>query len=193
MSSSQFPQEPWQTDDVSITTLTDESGRSINCYIEKDLEVDGSQYLLLLPVDSPVAIVAWDDDGEDEELAQATLIEDETEIDWIFSDAKAVLAEQNLTLNRSAFTLTVAGQLPEVDEEEILTVEIEDSMEGNSEEFQLLASFYHQQQEYGIYAPLDPLLFFAHRNRQGQVELLSPEEFQKLRPLLEDLLFEELD
>ncbi|NEO30665.1 MAG: DUF3727 domain-containing protein [Symploca sp. SIO3C6] len=192
MSSSQFPQEPWQADDVSITTLTDEFGRSINCYLEKDLEVDGSQYLLLLPVDSPIAIVAWDDDGDDEELAQATLIEDETEIDEIFSDAKAVLAEQDLTLNRSAFTLTVAGQLPELDEEEILTVEIEDS-EADSEEFQLLASFYHEQQEYGIYTPLDPLLFFAQRNKQGQIELLSPEEFQKLRPLLEDLLFEELD
>lgn len=173
-------------------TLKDDAGRSLKCYIEQSLEVEGSEYLLLMPVDSPVEIVAWDED-EDEDEADATLLEDDEEIDLVFPDAQAVLAEQNLTLKRTAFTLTVEGELPAVDEEDILTIEIEDDVELEPEQFQLLASFYHEDQEYGIYTPLDPLLFFAQRNKAGQPELLSPEEFKKVQPLLEELLFDELE
>jgi hypothetical protein len=155
------------------------------------MEIEGSEYLLLMPVDAPVEIVAWDDD---EELADATLIEDDAEIDSIFSDAQAVLAEQNLVLKRTAFTLTVEGEIPSADEEEILTIEIEEEdVDLEPEELQLLASFYHEEQEYGIYTPLDPLLFFARMNDAGQPELLSLEEIKKVQPLLNDLLFEELD
>jgi hypothetical protein len=192
MFSSELPHENGQSGNESIT-LTDAAGRSLNCYIEHSLEVEGSEYLLLLPVDSPVEIVVWDDE-EDEDLADATLLEDDEEIDLVFSDAQAVLAEQNLTLKRTAYTLTVAGELPPVEEEDILTIEIEEeNVELEPEQFQLLASFYHEEQEYGIYTPLDPLLFFAKRNKAGQPELLSPEEFKKVQPLLEELLFDELD
>jgi hypothetical protein len=192
MFSSELPHENGQSGNESIT-LTDAAGRSLNCYVEHSLEVEGSEYLLLLPVDSPVEIVVWDDE-EDEDLADATLLEDDEEIDLVFSDAQAVLAEQNLTLKRTAFTLTVAGELPSVNEDDILTIEIEeDDVELEPEQFQLLASFYHEEQEYGIYTPLDPLLFFAQRNEAGEPELLSPEEFKKVQPLLEELLFDELD
>ncbi|MBW4548292.1 MAG: DUF3727 domain-containing protein [Symplocastrum torsivum CPER-KK1] len=192
MFSSELPHENGQSGNESIT-LTDAAGRSLNCYVEHSLEVEGSEYLLLLPVDSPVEIVVWDDE-EDEDLADATLLEDDEEIDLVFSDAQAVLAEQNLTLKRTAFTLTVAGELPSVNEDDILTIEIEeDNVELEPEQFQLLASFYHEEQEYGIYTPLDPLLFFAQRNEAGEPELLSPEEFKKVQPLLEELLFDELD
>ncbi|HAJ62804.1 MAG TPA: DUF3727 domain-containing protein [Cyanobacteria bacterium UBA8543] len=192
MFSSEFPKENGQSANGNVT-LTDEVGRSLNCYIEHSLEVEGSEYLLLLPVDAPVEIVVWNEDEEDEEEGDATLLEDD-EIDSIFSDAQAVLAEQNLTLKRTAFTLTVAGELPPVNEDEMLTIEMEeDDVELEPEQFQLLASFYHEEQEYGIYTPLDPLLFFAKRNKAGQPELLSPEEFKKVQPLLEELLFDELD
>ena len=192
MFSSEFPKENGQSANGNVT-LTDEVGRSLNCYIEHSLEVEGSEYLLLLPVDAPVEIVVWNEDEEDEEEGDATLLEDD-EVDSIFSDAQAVLAEQNLTLKRTAFTLTVAGELPPVNEDEMLTIEMEeDDVELEPEQFQLLASFYHEEQEYGIYTPLDPLLFFARRNKAGQPELLSPEEFKKVQPLLEELLFDELE
>ncbi|HEY9741612.1 MAG TPA: DUF3727 domain-containing protein [Coleofasciculaceae cyanobacterium] len=194
MASSEFPQENGQSANGGIT-LTDEAGRSLNCYIDRSLEVEGAEYLLLLPVDSPVEIVVWDEE-EEEDLADATLLEDDEEIDLIFSDAQAVLAEQNLMLKRTAFTLTVAGELPAVDEEEILTIEVEeDDDETEPEQFQLqlLARFYHEEQEYGIYTPLDLVPFLAQRNNTGQPKLLSPEELEKVQPILEELLFEELD
>jgi len=189
MSSSQFPQENEHSPAESVT-LTDADGRSLSCYVEHSLEIEGSLYLLLLPVDSPVEIVAWDEEGEEE----VTLIEDDAEIDKVFADAQAVLAEQNLTLKRTAYALTVAGELPAVDEEDILTLEIDqEDSDLEPEEFQFLASFYHEEQEFAIYTPLDPLLFFAKEDSNGQPQLLSPEEFKTVQPLLEELLFDELE
>lgn len=197
MFSSELPQENGQSNN-NVVTLMDESGRRLSCSIEHSLEAEGTEYLLLMPVDTPVEIVAWDgDDEEDEDSADATLLEDDTEIDLVFADAQAVLAEQNLTLKRTAFTLTVAGKVPsveDVDEADILTIEIEeDDVKLEPEELMFLASFYHEEQKYEIYTPLDPLLFPARRNKMGEAELLSPEELQKVQPLLNEWLFDELD
>ncbi|HAE05558.1 MAG TPA: DUF3727 domain-containing protein, partial [Richelia sp.] len=71
--------------------------------------------------------------------------------------------------------------------------EIEDEEELEPEELQLLAKFYYEDQEYTIYTPIDPLLFFAQKHISGMMKLLSPEEFRKLQPLLEEHLFNETD
>ncbi|MDJ0620559.1 MAG: DUF3727 domain-containing protein [Calothrix sp. MO_192.B10] len=176
--------------DLGAITLTDEQGRSLECYIEDSLMVDGQEYFLLLPKHSPVEIFAWRTEDEEE----AILIEDDATIAEIFSTAQAVLAEQNLELQNTAYALTVAGDLPPVEEAEIFTLEIEDEEENlEPEQLQLLANFYHKKQEYAIYTPLDPLLFFAKKSQSGQPELLSPEEFRKFQPLLEKYLFDEAE
>lgn len=190
MFSSPSPEENEYSQAGSIT-LTDESGRSLDCYIEHSLEVDDQEYLLLIPVDSPVEIFAWQADGEEEE---AILVEDEATIEEIFGTAQAVLAEQNLILKHTAYALTVAGDLPPVEESEIFTLEIEDDgTDLEPEQLQMLASFYHEEQEYAIYTPVDPLLFFARISETGKPELLSPEEFRKVQPLLEAELFSEME
>ncbi len=79
--------------------------------------------------------------------------------------------------------MTVAGDLPPVEESELFTLEIEDEeADLDPEQLQLLASFYDEDQEYAIYTPLDPLLFFARIAKTGEPELLSPEEFRKCNP-----------
>lgn len=187
---SEFSEDNEQSHAGSVT-LTDESGRELTCYIERSLYVDSQQYLLLLPVDSAVEIFAWQGDGEEEE---AVPVEDDETIDQIFTTAEAVLAEQNLVLKRTAFALTVAGELPAVEETELFTLEIEeDGAQLDPEQLQLLASFYHEDQEYAVYTPLDPLLFFARMNGSGKPELLSPEEFREVQPQLEEQLFEEME
>ena len=176
---------------AASVTLTDEAGRSLACYIERSLFVEEQEYVLLLPIDSAIEIFAWQTDGEEEE---AIPVEDDAIIDPIFALAEAVLAEQNLILKRTAFALTVAGELPPVEDSELFTLEIEEEgADLEPEQLQLLASFYYQDQEYAIYTPLDPLLFFARLNTSGQPELLSPEEFRKVQPLLEEQLFDELE
>ena len=185
-----FPEENERSNQGTIT-LTDETGKSLECYVEHSLEVDEQEYFLLLPVDSPVEIFAWETDGEGEE---AVLVEDDITIEKIFGTAQAVLSEQNLELKNTAYALTAAGELPAIEESDIFTLEIEDEdTELEPEQLQLLASFYWDEQEYAIYTPLDPLLFFARISEAGKPELLSPEEFREFQPLLEEHLFNDVE
>lgn len=182
--------------DVETITLTDDTGRTINCTIEHAFEVEGKDYVLLLPVDFPVEIIAWKGDEEDEE---AIPVEDEQEIEQIFPIAKAVLEEQNLVLKRTAVTLTVEGELPELAEEaEFLEVGVETNGAGEEaeEELQFLASFYSEEQEYGVYAPLDPFLILARIDERQQPQLLSEAELTAIEPLLpmiEEQLLEQFE
>jgi hypothetical protein len=171
-------------DDATTLSLTDEEGRSLLCYVERSLTVKGVKYVLLLPVDSPIEIFAWAADEEDEEAEMLVDI-DEDELEEVFSTARAVLAEQDLLLNHTALTLTASGELPEVAEEDIITLDIETDSEANYEQFQQLASFFHEEQEYVVCSPLDPLLFFAQLNDDGQPELVSIEDLQTLLELEE--------
>jgi Protein of unknown function (DUF3727)/Protein of unknown function (DUF1292) len=175
-------------EEVPTVTITGDNGLTLDCYTEHALDVDGQDYVLLLPVDAPIEIFAWREDGEDEE---AVLVEDTAEIAKIFATAKAVLSEQNLVLKQTAVVLTVEGDLPDFEEEELEEEPGEDDEE--QEELQLLASFYHEEQEYAIYTPLDPYFILARLDDKGNPQLLSPEELQKIEPMLsmiEDQLFE---
>jgi hypothetical protein len=192
MTQSEFPQENGIFPAKSVT-VTDEFGRSLVCYIEHSFELNDENYVLLLPVDAPVEIFSWAEEDEDEE---PIAIEDPDEIDEIFETAKAVLEEQNLTLKRTAVTLTVSGELPELEDE----LESAEDEEEGYEELQLLASFYNEEQEYAIYTPLDPFFILARLDENGQPQLLSDEELEKLEPMLpslegmiEDHLFSEMN
>ena len=190
MYSSPLPEDN-DHDSESSLILTDELKRTLECYIEHTLDVEGEKYVLLLPIDAPIEIFAWQVDGDEEE---AVLVEDDEIIDEIFGTAQAVLSEQNLILKNTAYALTVAGELPPEDESKFFTLEIEDEENGlEPEQLMEIATFYHDEQEYAIYTPLDPLLFFARMTKTGEPELLSPEEFRKFQPLLEEHLFNELD
>ena len=183
-------------EDAPKIIVHDEAGRTLECYIEKSMEMQGEKYLLLMPVETPVEIFTWipDEEGESEEDEILVDLEEE-EIETIFSTAKAVLAEQNLILKKNALTLTVSGEIPEPTPDDIITFDLsdEDPELEELEEFQLLATFYEEEQEYVIYTPRDPLLFFARMNKKGKPELIAPEEFKKIRPLLEEMLFDDLD
>jgi hypothetical protein len=177
-------------DEAELVTLADESGRQLPCYIERELELAGKTYLLLLPVNAPIEIFAWD---EDDDIAELAAIEEDVEIDRIFADANAVLSEQNLNLQRTAFTLSAAGELPPLDPDEVVTIELDETDERlEPEEFQILARFYNEEQEYAICTPVDPLLFFGKADASGRVSLLSPQEAEEIQPLLEDMLLDEI-
>jgi hypothetical protein len=176
--------------DQPTVVLKDDAGRNLDCFVEQTIDLNNEEFVLLLPVDAPVEIFAWRGDGEDEE---AVIVEDAQEISEVFATAKAVLSEQNLVLKRTAVVLTVEGDLPELEEEEL---EEGFDPEDEQEELQLLATFYHEDQEYAVYTPLDPYFILARLDAKGEPQLLSPEELKELEPLLaqiEDQLFDELE
>lgn len=128
MSSFEYNQER-DSEDIDRVTLSDEKGSTLDCYIENAVEGNDGTYLLLMPVDVPVVILSWD--GEEEyssdgsEISNAVLLEDPTEIEEIFADAKAVLAELDLTLKLTAFTVTLTGELPPIEDDGVLTLEVD--------------------------------------------------------------------
>jgi hypothetical protein len=179
--------------DESAVVLTDDAGRFLPCQVEQTFELNDREYLLLLPIDAPIEIFVWQQDEDDEEILMDI---EEDDIDQVFLTAKAVLAEQNLTLQRTAITLTASGEVPEPEEDNCLTLELDDLDETGkpmTEEFQVLATCFYDDEEYTLCTPLDPLLIFAYRTGNGSLEVVTPEEFQTIRGSLEEKLFDLLE
>jgi hypothetical protein len=126
-------------------------------------------------VDTPVCLFRLDDD-EDPELIDTI---DATEP--ILSVADVVLQEHDLTLVRSAVTLTVSGELDEPEPDELEDDEDDDD---DSETYELLVSFLVDEREYGLYIPLDPFFVVARMNGDGAV-LVEGEEFERVQPRIE--------
>lgn len=183
--------EDYEEDDIPTITLTDSAGRSLDCYVEQEVEIENETYLLLLPVDYPVEFIQWTGDDDEEE---AVLVEEDADIDRLFPIAKAVLEEQNLILKRTAAILTVEGDLPDPEDEEDVDADDDEDM---GSRVQLLANFYVEDQEYGICTPLDPFFIPARLGAEGKPQLLSPEEHQRIESVLSDVieahLFDDLD
>ena len=147
--------------EVPTVLVRDDEGRDLLCFLEQLIPLDDKDYALLTPVDTPVSLFRLIE-GNDPELIE-TIASSEP----ILSVADVVLQEHDLTLVRSAVTLTVNGELDEPDPEELEDEETDD----DSETYELLVSFMVQEQEYGLYIPLDPF-FVVARMTDGQAKLV---------------------
>ena len=133
-------------------------GDPLPCYIEQSLELDLLTYLLLVPVDIPVIIMSINED-DDEEM-EAAMLDDDDAIAEIFDNAKAVLAEQNLYLHHSAYTLTATGELPPIEDEQVLTLDSGDNDDEVDEELQSLCYFFPCRTEIrDLHSSYSPLIF----------------------------------
>ena len=159
--------------DVPTVLVHDSRGRQLLCFLEQLIPLDGHDYVLLTPVDTPVCLFRLDDD-EDPELIDTI---DATEP--ILSVADVVLQEHDLTLVRSAVTLTVSGELDEPEE-----LDDDEDPDDDSETYELLVSFLVDEREYGLYIPLDPFFVVARMDGNGAV-LVEGEEFERVQPRIE--------
>jgi hypothetical protein len=165
--------------DVPTVLVRDGEGRQLLCFLEQLIPLDGNDYGLLTPVDTPVCLVriAEDEDGDDE------VIEELDGAEPILSVAEVVLQEHDLTLVRSAVTLTVSGELEEPDPDE-LEEELEDEDDEDSDLYEMLIQFRAEGQEYGLFIPLDPF-FVVARMQNGEGVLVEGEEFERVQPRIE--------
>jgi Protein of unknown function (DUF3727) len=177
------------TADVPTVLVRDSHGRQLLCFLEQLIPLEGHDYVLLTPVDTPVCLVkiaAEDSDADDEVIDQ--LDADES----ILANAEAVLQDLDLTLVRSAVTLTVSGDLEEPDADE-LDEELEDELEEDEDEetdlYEMLIQFRADDQDYGLFIPLDPF-FVVARMEAGEAVLVEDEEFKRVQPLIEKELDE---
>jgi len=115
-------------------------------------------------------------DGDEPEL-----IDSITSNEPILSVADVVLQEHDLTLVRSAVTLTVNGELDEPDPEDL---DEDEAGDDESETYELLVSFLADDLEYGLYIPLDPF-FVVARMDDGTAVLVEGDEFDQIQPRIE--------
>ena len=154
--------------------LNDSNGNELFCYLEQLVNVKGEEYALLTPVDTPVSLFKINEKDEPE------LIEKIEKNEQILKNAEAVLQEHDLRLIRSAVTLTVSGEL----EEPIYDELEEDSLEEDSETYELLVNFNLLDQEYGLYIPLDPFFIVGKLKDKGAI-LIEDDDFDRIQPLIE--------
>jgi hypothetical protein len=92
-----------------------------------------------------------------------------------------VLQEHDLTLVRSAVSLTVNGELDEPEPEDL---DEDDEEDDDSDTYELLVSFMVDAEEYGLYIPLDPFFVVARLTLDGAV-VVEGEEFDRVQPRIE--------
>ena len=155
--------------DAPTLLLKDSSNDELFCYLEQIVKVEGTEYALLTPVDTPVTLFKINEKDE------PILIEKIEKNEQILQNADAVLQEHDLNLIRSAVTLTVAGELEESDYDELEEDEINND---DSETYELLVNFNVLDDEYGLYVPLDPFFIVAKILENGAI-LVEDEEFDR--------------
>ena len=167
--------------EVPTILVRDSNGSALLCFLEQLIPIQDCEYALLTPVDTPVSLFRLNDDDD----SDPELIETISSSEPILTVADVVLQEHDLTLVRSAVTLTVTGELDEPDPEELE----EDNIDDDSETYELLVSFRVEEEEYGLYIPMDPF-FVVGKLKEGQATLVEGEEFDKIQPLIESELEE---
>ena len=168
-----------KNDEVPTLLVKDSQGSDLLCFLEQVVPLEGNEYALLTPVDTPVSLFQLIDDQDPK------LIETIEKNEPILEVADVVLQEHDLRLVRSAITLTVSGELDEPEPEEIEEEDIDDE----SETYELLVNFRVDNNEYGLYIPLDPF-FIVGKLEDGEVKLVEGEEFDKIQSGIESELEE---
>ena len=163
-----------KNDEVPTLLVKDSQGSDLLCFLEQVVPLEGNEYALLTPVDTPVSLFQLIDDQD------PMLIETIEKNEPILEVADVVLQEHDLRLVRSAITLTVSGELDEPEPEEIEEEDIDDE----SETYELLVNFRVESNEYGLYIPLDPF-FIVGKLEDGEVKLVEGEEFDKIQSGIE--------
>ncbi|WP_269624673.1 DUF3727 domain-containing protein [Prochlorococcus marinus] len=163
-----------KNEEVPTLLVKDSQGSDLLCFLEQVVPLEGNEYALLTPVDTPVSLFQLVDDQDPK------LIETIEKNEPILEVADVVLQEHDLRLVRSAITLTVSGELDEPEPEEIEEEDIDDE----SETYELLVNFRVDNNEYGLYIPLDPF-FIVGKLEDGEVKLVEGEEFDKIQSGIE--------
>ncbi|WP_269605360.1 DUF3727 domain-containing protein [Prochlorococcus marinus] len=163
-----------KNDEVPTLLVKDSQGSDLLCFLEQVVPFEGNEYALLTPVDTPVSLFQLIEDQDPK------LIETIEKNEPILEVADVVLQEHDLRLVRSAITLTVSGELDEPEPEEIEEEDIDDE----SETYELLVNFRVDNNDYGLYIPLDPF-FIVGKIEAGEVKLVEGDEFDKIQSGIE--------
>jgi len=172
---------------VPIPFLDRTENSFIECYADSVITVDKVDYTIGIPCDYCVALCYF----EGENLLPVEL-NDELMND-IFPIAENIVSEEfeeELVLQRTPQTLTLVGELDddEDDADESDDDDDDDNDDYNGEEeVEVLLSFEHRDKDFNLVRMLDPVLLVGKTDteRPDLRVLLTPEESEKIMPILE--------
>jgi Protein of unknown function (DUF3727) len=173
-----------EEDEGIALPFLDEVGNSfIECYADSVATVAGVEYTIGVPCDYCVALCYM----EDEDLIPVEL--NDKLMDDIFPIAENIVNEEfgeDLALQRTPQTLTLVGELEDEDDDDGTDDEDDDPDDGE-DEVEILLSFDHRDKEFSLVRLMDPVLVVgkSHPERPDMRVLLTPEESEKVMPLLE--------
>ena len=178
-----FEQVSDEDEGVPIPFLDRKENGFIECYADSIITVDKVEYTIGVPCDYCVALCYF----EGENLLPVELVDDL--MDDIFPIAENIVSEEfeeELVLQRTPQTLTLVGEL-EDDEDDRDDDEDDDDEYNGEEEVEVLLSFEHRGKEFNLVRMLDPVLLVGKTDteRPDLRVLLSPEESEKIMPVLE--------
>mmetsp|Transcript_12367 Transcript_12367/g.34039 ORF Transcript_12367/g.34039 Transcript_12367/m.34039 type:complete len:249 (-) Transcript_12367:251-997(-) len=167
----------------------DETGSSfIDCYADCIAMLEGTEYTIGVPCDYAVALCYYDGDNLVPVEMNDPLMDD------VFSVAESIVSEEfgeDLSLQRTPQTLTLVGELEDEEDEDEEDDDLDED-ESGEEEVELLLSFEFRGKEFNLVRLLDPMLVVAKAEpgREDVRRLLTPEESEKVMPLLEAMFLD---
>jgi len=139
-----------EEDERRVVILRDVAmDRVIECFVDREIEIEGRKYATLMPADTPVILAQYHQIGGNHQLIPITA---DHAIDELFPTASAVLAEMDLSLSRSAVFLTVEGGMYEDD-----STDDDEEEDGSLDDFSLLVSSFTQPRNDAVPPPYYPL------------------------------------
>jgi hypothetical protein len=185
---------PDDEDDTPIPFIDGDSSSFIECYADSVAFVEGVEYTIGIPCDYSVALCYF----EGENLIPVEL--NDALMDDVFPIAETIVAEEfgeELVLQRTPQTLTLVGELDldegdEDDEDDEDDDDDDEDLEDGEEEVDVLLTFDHRGTEFNLVRLLDPILLVGKTDpeRPDMRNLLSPEESDKIMPILEEMFLE---
>uniref|UniRef100_A0A7R9ZCD2 Uncharacterized protein n=1 Tax=Pseudictyota dubia TaxID=2749911 RepID=A0A7R9ZCD2_9STRA len=176
-----------EDDDTPIAFVDTFGSSFIECYADSVVTLEGQTYTIGSPCDCSVALTYFDESG------QLFPVELDSELmDDVFPVAETIVEEEfgeELVLQRTPQTLTLVGELEEEEDEEELDNDDDADVMDDEEEVEILLSFEHKEKEFHLVRLLDPVLLVGKSDPSNPERrlLLSPEDSDKVMPLLEEM------
>jgi len=176
--------------DKPIPFVNDDGSGYIECYAESVATINGVDYTIGAPCDNPVALCFFDTNGD---LQNMDL--DSEVMDDVYPVASRLMDDEfgeDLVLQRTAQTLTIVGDLEEINDDVDEEEEIDENDVGDDEEqVEIILSFEHVDTEYHLVKILDPVLLVGKAGESiDRRTLLTQEESNRVMPAIENLVIQ---
>lgn len=143
-----------------------ENQRTLECMVRRIFtSSQGEKCWLLCPLDMPVQILKMEEN-------EGVQMLDDKEIEEVIPAAAYALAKRHMHLVLSGFCFTARGGFC-YSEEDIIELDAghDQSLGGSLDEGVEVANFQVEGSEYLVYSPIDPLLFVAVKDENGELKM----------------------